>query len=300
MTKILGLSGKKQSGKSTTANWIIGQQMCAVDMVSWIRIDQKGRLVVPAVVKGELTEGVFDPLSHQPEAQQLLSQYVWPVVKLYSFADIVKLSALAIFGLEPEQVNGTDEQKNSPTKFRWDQFNDFLLEKTRNEIKAKGVWDDPMTGRHILQVMGTDIFRTIYNDVWVDACIKNIKDDAPELAIVTDCRFPNEIEGIHAAGGKTIRFLRAPFAEGDQHASETALDDYTGFSHVFDNRESTIEQHNRQTNHLLHEWGYDVWEWHTRTDLPEHTPRPKFSEKPQRQRAYTPGFVDTMAYDPLP
>lgn len=269
MTKILGLSGRKASGKTTTANWIIGQQMCAVDMVTWIKIDKQGRLVVPAVVNGELTEGIFDPLSPKPEVQNLLSQYVWPVVKLYSFADILKLSAMAIFGLSYEQVNGTNEQKNEPTKFEWAQFNRFLLNETRKEIKAKDIWDEPMTGRHILQVMGTDIFRSIYGDVWVDACLKNVEDDGTELAIVTDCRFPNEVEGIQKAGGKVVRFLRAPFAEGDQHKSETALDDYEGFDHVFDNRELTIKQQNEQTNRLLRDWSYDTWEWFARQDLPE-------------------------------
>ena len=43
MTKILGLSGRKSSGKNTIANWIIGQQMCAVNMVTWIKINEKGQ-----------------------------------------------------------------------------------------------------------------------------------------------------------------------------------------------------------------------------------------------------------------
>ncbi len=261
MTKILGLSGRKQSGKSTTANWIIGQQMCAVDMVSWIKIDKLGRLIVPAVVDDKLTEGIFDPLSHTPEVQNLLAQYVWPVVKLYSFADVLKMSACAIFGLEYGQVNGTDEEKNAPTQFQWSQFNKFLLDKTRDDIKANGLWHKPMTGRHILQVMGTDIFRTIYGDVWVAACLKNVKDDGAELAIITDCRFPNEVKGVQDAGGKVVRFLRAPFADGDQHASETALDGYEGFDYVFDNRELSITQQNKLTNRLLTDWGYTTWEW---------------------------------------
>jgi hypothetical protein len=270
MTKILGLSGKKQSGKTTTANWIIGQQMCAVDMVSYIKIDKKGRLVVPAVVNEELVEGVFDPLSPEPDVQALLARYVWPVVKLYSFADILKLSAMAIFGIEYEQVNGTDEQKNKPTKFRWDMFDKFLLPKTKADAIEKGLWNKYMTGRHILQVMGTDMFRSIYGDIWVDACLKNVHDEGTELAIITDCRFPNEVEGIQAAGGKVIRFLRAPFAGGDQHESETALDDYEGFDYVFDNRELNISEQNEQTNRLLTDWGYNTWEWYAKQDvLPE-------------------------------
>lgn len=269
MTKILGLSGKKQSGKSTTANWIIGQQMLAVDMVSWIKIDEKGRLIVPAVVNDELTEGIFDPLSHDPNVQNMLAQYVWPVCKLYSFADILKMSACAIFGLEPGQVNGTDEEKNRPTNINWADVEKFLLPKTREANRANIGKRMPMTGRHILQVMGTDIFRTIHGDIWVAACLKNVMDDGADLAIVTDCRFPNEVEGIQKAGGKVVRFLRAPFADGDQHESETALDDYVGFDHVFDNRELNITEQNEQTNHLLRDWGYDTWEWFARQDLPE-------------------------------
>lgn len=261
MTKIIGLSGKKQSGKSTTANWIIGQQMDAVDMVSWIKIDKLGRLVVPAENNGEIVEAIFDPLSRLPEAQKLLAHYVWPVVKLYSWADILKLVAMAVFGLDESQVNGTNDEKDAPTKFKWSQFEPFLSDKTRLYAAANDLWDDHVSGRNILQIMGTDMFRRIYGNVWVDACLRNIEDDKPELAIITDCRFQNEIEGIHAAGGRTIRFLRAPFAGQDEHESETALDGYEGFTHVFDNRELSIQQQNKATNELLTEWGYNTWDW---------------------------------------
>jgi len=273
MTKILGLSGKKQSGKNTTANWIIGQQMCAVDMVSWIKIDERGRLIVPTVVKKELTEGIFDPLSPQPEVQNLLAHYVWPVIKLYSFADILKLSAMAIFGLTHEQVNGTNEQKNESTKFQWKQFKRFILPKTLESMKTVIDWDAYMTSRHILQTMGTDIFRSIYGNVWVDACLKNVKDDGAELAIIIDCRFPNEADGIHAEGGKVLRYLRAPFAGQDEHVSETALDDYDNFDDICDNRELSIKQQNEYTNRLLRKWGYDTWKWFARHDpVLSHTP----------------------------
>jgi hypothetical protein len=271
MTKILGLSGKKQSGKSTTANWIIGQHMVSVDMVTWIKINPKGHLIVPAVVDGKLVEGRFDPLSKNPDVQTMLSQYVWPVVKLYSFADILKLSAMAIFGLEHEQVDGTNEQKDAPTKFMWPQFERFLLPETKKAHIATD-WSKPMSGRHILQVMGTDIFRSIYGNVWVDACLKNVIDDGSDLAIITDCRFPNEVEGIQAAGGKVVRFLRAPFRGEDEHESETALDAWDvpghgGFDYVFDNRELSIEQQNKATNRLLAKWGYDAWEWYAKEDV---------------------------------
>ncbi len=256
MTKILGLSGKKASGKTTASNWIIGQQMCSVNMVSWIKINERGQLVVPAVVDNELTEGIFDPLTNNHEAQTLLSQYVWPVVKLYSFADILKLSCMAIFGLKPEQVNGTNDEKNAPTRFTWKMFKSFLSIKTKKEIPSM---DAPVSGRQILQIVGTDIFRKIHGDIWVEACLKQVADERPELAVITDCRFPNEVQGIQRAGGKVIRFTRSPYQ--DEHVSETALDNYDGFDYVLDNSEMSIEEQNEAMNRILSEWDYNTWDW---------------------------------------
>jgi hypothetical protein len=263
MTYILGLSGKKQSGKTMTANWIIGQQMCAMNMVSWIKINSKGNLVVPAVVNDELIEGVFDPLSQNPDVQNMLSQYVWPVVKLYSFAEILKMSVAAIFGLSYEQVNGSNEDKNRPTKFTWEMFKPFLTANIKRDISQQNAWSEHLSGRNLLQIVGTEIFRRIHGDIWVDACMNEIANDKPGLAIITDCRFPNEVDGVHNAGGKVIRFTRSPFTEQDQHESETALDDYSAsqFDFVLDNANMSIEEHNKAINEKLTEWGYNTWKW---------------------------------------
>lgn len=261
MTKILGLSGKKGSGKTTASNWIIGQQMCAIDMVSWVKIDNNGQLVVPAVVNDELTEGIFDPISPNPDVQAMLSQWIWPVVKLYSFADPLKNMVMSVFGLSYENVNGTNTQKDAPTKYTWDMFNKFLTQKTRQEVKKTGVWDTPMSGRQILQVIGSDIFRRIYNDVWVDACLNQVFIDGPELAVITDCRFPNEVQGIQKAGGKVIRFTRSPYDDDDTHNSETELDDYDGFDFVLDNEHMDILEQNEAMNKVLLDWKFNTWEW---------------------------------------
>jgi hypothetical protein len=266
--KLLAFSGKKSSGKTTTANWIIGQQMCAIQMVSWIRINAKGQLIIPAVVDGELINGIFDPMSPDPDVQKMLAQYIWPSVKLYSFANTLKLSVMAIFGLSYDQVNGTNDQKNQLTQYKWGQFWPFLNKSTKKMVISK--YDNTyqaqssyMSGREILQVFGTDIGRRINENVWGDACLREVQNDQPKLAIVTDCRFPSEVQAIQEAGGKVIRFLRAPFADQDEHSSEQALDNYPleNFDYVFDNRELSVEEQNKLTNELLTEWGYNTWDW---------------------------------------
>ncbi len=258
MTKILGLSGKKSSGKNTAANWIIGQQMCAIDLVSYAKINAKGQLVVPAVIDGELREGVFYPTSSDQEVRKMLAHYIWPVVKLYSFADVLKMSVCAILGLDEKNVNGTNDEKNALTKYEWIDFKQFVTQETKKNVTD---WLAKMSGREILQVVGTDIFRRVDYDVWVNACLRQIEFDKPELAIVTDCRFPNEVVGIQKAGGKVVRFTRAPFADGDQHKSETALDNYDKFDATIDNATMSIEQQNEAVTKLLTEWGFNTWKW---------------------------------------
>ena len=71
---------------------------------------------------------------------------------------------------------------------------------------------------------------------WCLNCSK--KEDKPNW-IITDVRFPNEVEAIENRGGIVIRIERTPRSYGtefiiDEHPSETALDDHN-FDYVIDN-----------------------------------------------------------------
>lgn len=86
----------------------------------------------------------------------------------------------------------------------------------------------------LLQVVGTDIFRKRNPDIWVRVLEDTLQEQQPEVAIITDMRFPNEAEMIKRLGGVTIDVQRidvsgAPYVAPDRdplHASETALDGY--------------------------------------------------------------------------
>jgi hypothetical protein len=115
-----------------------------------------------------------------------------------------------------------------------------------------------MTGRDVLQFVGTNIFRRMYNNVWVDSTIRRISADAPDLAIITDCRFPNECQGVQSNGGKVVRLTRS--IDGDTHDSETILDkdkyDWNTFDAVLDNANITIEEQNIALQSILDKWNY--------------------------------------------
>jgi len=86
----------------------------------------------------------------------------------------------------------------------------------------------------LLQVVGTDIFRKRNPDIWVRVLEDTLNEQQPEVAIITDMRFPNEAAMIKRLGGATIDVQRLtgggfPYVATDRdpnHPSETALDGY--------------------------------------------------------------------------
>jgi len=79
--------------------------------------------------------------------------------------------------------------------------------------------------------------RKIYEPVWVNSCIKKIKREQSELAIIADVRFPNEAKAIEQAGGFVARLTRN--VHDDNHSSEVALDDYP-FKYIIENQDESI------------------------------------------------------------
>jgi hypothetical protein len=85
-----------------------------------------------------------------------------------------------------------------------------------------------MSGRSILQKVGTDLFRENFDpDFWVKIGVEGIKKSMQNNrhVVVSDCRFPNEIKAIKELGGHSCRIIRLGFDTNDEHLSETALQD---------------------------------------------------------------------------
>lgn len=89
-----------------------------------------------------------------------------------------------------------------------------------------------LTPRYLLQTLGTDWGRNLYDKIWVTATMSSL--DPDKNYVINDVRFENEAEAIKQAGGLLIRVNR-PGIESNNHASETALDNYTGWDYVIEN-----------------------------------------------------------------
>lgn len=95
--------------------------------------------------------------------------------------------------------------------------------------------------RALLQRLGTEEGRLVHGEdywtqvasVWLAA---HVAKGWPRF-VVTDIRFPNEVDWIHSMGGQVWQITGRGGLSGStsQHPSETALDGYTGFDHVIVN-----------------------------------------------------------------
>ena len=204
MTKILGFAGKKQSGKNTCCNFLQMLKFHEYGVCKNASLNEQGQILVSDLFGEKVSGSDWIPLTEEyVDISQLLESF--RPCKIYAFADVLKEFAVDVLGLEYNQVYGTNEEKNSPTHLLW-------------ENMPTGNNKGPMTGREVLQYFGSDICRKMYENIWFDACIRRIRKDDPELALISDVRFPNEIQGIQDEGGIVFGLPRDLF--NDSHKSE--------------------------------------------------------------------------------
>jgi hypothetical protein len=154
--------------------------------------------------------------------------------KIYSFADPLKADiCMNILGLTHDQCYGSDEDKNTMTDLSWH--------------------GKELTAREAMEIIGTEIFRKLKTSVWVDATMNKILREKYDIAIIVDCRFPNESDAILDNNGYVIRLRLNPF--NSTSISESALDpqnyDWTRFSTIIDNQQMSIETKNQNVFDFL-------------------------------------------------
>lgn len=122
------------------------------------------------------------------------------------------------------------------------------IEKTIDQLKIKDHnWYEDKTEitRVILQLYGTDIFRKRVDDnFWVNKMKERVLDSKDDIILITDCRFPNEIEGMYDNNYETITIRIQRNINTQErialHASETSLDNWSEWDYIVDNN-STLD-----------------------------------------------------------
>lgn len=232
--KIIGISGRKQAGKNTVANYINGNVLKSKEMIEDFYIENNGSLAIKTKdMLGKEGYGIFDVTRKDHDFVSYAEKELWPFIKTYHFADPLKEMVINLFGLKYQQVYGTDDDKNTLTELLWENMPECPENKS-----------GPMTARDLLQHFGTNIIRKMYNNAWVNATINRIINEGSEMAIIPDVRFANEVKVIKDNGGIIIRLTRD--LHNSSHDSEKALDkehfDWNNFDLVIDNDGLSIEQ----------------------------------------------------------
>jgi hypothetical protein len=113
-----------------------------------------------------------------------------------SFAGTLKDAVSAVFGWDRELLEGRTRESR-------------IWREQRDEWWSQRLGRD-ITPRQVLQQWGTEVCRQAYHDeIWV-ASLENRLRNSQNNVVITDCRFPNEIQAIRQAQGLVIRVRRGP------------------------------------------------------------------------------------------
>ena len=268
MTQIVCLAGAKESGRTTAANFLHGHLLKLNEVIREYDITKDGELKVNThyMKDGEVKEdmGVLDLSRKDDLYVQYADQMIWPYVKMYNFADALKELCITMFDISHEQAYGS--YKNSLTKLKWENMPGVVTPEVAKEFFDKHI-DPPaakedflsmgliihksgfMTAREVLQFVGTDIFRRMYEPVWIKILMNKIKMDSPLVAVIADCRFDNEAQAVKDEDGTIVRLTRRP--SRDSHASEEGFKEFTDFDLVLDNEKLDIKSANQQLLEFL-------------------------------------------------
>ena len=177
--------------------------------------------------------------------------------KIYPFADSLKQICTSVLGLEYNQCWGENSDKNTPTQFKWSDLPICSKEiAVLMQHRPKSRIDDYMTARDVMQVFGTNIFRKFYPNCWVQSTITKIKSEALDFALISDARFPNEIDYATFYGPIVIKLTRNPI--DNKHESETSLDNYDFGQikkfHLLKNDDMGMEEKNEALKQIMSQY----------------------------------------------
>lgn len=221
---IIGVNGKIGSGKDT-----VGQ------IIQYLTTHPESLRVNPV-----FNQGFEYSLDYSKNKEGFsFHNSNWEIKK---FAGKLKQIASILTGATLEQLEDQDFKKQYMGE-SWRKLTGAMSEQGLGEL---------MTYRELLQKLGTEAMRNVlHENVWVNALMADYKGIYKGLPseytpgknltypnwVITDMRFPNEMDVVKAKGGITIRVNRTNRWNKPQdieHASETALDNHK-FDYVIDN-----------------------------------------------------------------
>lgn len=271
---IIGISGKKQSGKDTVAKII--QYLIAKNKFPKLEFASENFYEVMEAINTKVEEYITEKRQFAYKLKQIIALLIGCTME-----DLEDDSF-------KERPLGKEWDKWKVTRHSITMFTGPLITYYSNEIEARVKLKEfdifgtiekvTMTPRLLLQLMGTECGREIIHpNIWVNSLMNEYKpiggyytedskigvqytdatgktlqselEDAPQFDvdkrvwpywIIPDVRFINEAKAIKERRGILIRVNRGNTST-DNHISETELDNYLDFDATIDNRGSIDE-----------------------------------------------------------
>lgn len=227
---IIGIAGKKQTGKDTlTKHIILGvQKQLALLEVPTVNVKFADKLkdmvcILLGCSREDLENEEFKNKELGPE---------WQYYEVFTSLEYLNQDGDVKIEEEEFMVATKDEAKS-----RVKEFNSYAKKHNQAHYFAE-IELLNLTPRKILQLLGTECGRKIIHpNIWVNATMADYKplpNGLEPLWLVSDVRFPNEVKAIKDRGGIIVRMERGTGLK-DNHESETALDNYKDWDMVIDN-----------------------------------------------------------------
>jgi hypothetical protein len=235
--------GKMQSGKSSACNLLVGEVMKRTNKIPEYTIDEDGDLVIPVVEKDKVVWGKFDLNRIDYDFRTWCENNLWKDVKVFNFAESLKLCTHYLFGIPLAKIYGTNEDKNTITHITNEKLG----------YVAKEQKDKLLTVREVLQRFGK-VCRDVDQDCFLNYVVRAIDLYDSKLSLVGDCRYPNEIHGMKDRGAKLIKLKRDPIGsnvESEKAQSEIKDDFYD----LIIPSSADIKQKNEMILEACDKWG---------------------------------------------
>lgn len=255
MTKIIGFKGKKQSGKSTCCNFILMLKLMELGVSERVRLNKHGRVEVTDIY-GDRMNGSEWFLFKEPFVNVRSFLNDLEEIKIYSLAKPIKDIGINLLGLSEDLVYGSDEDKNQETDLYWENMPGIHCVPDQKIPFSTYHESGKMKVREVLQYVGTEIFRKMYPDIWIDSCLREIKKDNFKIALIDDVRYDNETKKLKNENAKIIGLKRNYSNKADRHSSEKVT--LKGCDFLIDNRKFSIEEQNEELYKVISSFDKDI------------------------------------------
>lgn len=167
--------------------------------------------------------------------------------RLYAYADALRAEAKAAI----REAGGLAELIKRGYKFRHIASGPDGLRDVYEPFPSWVIAEEGKP-RTLLQWWGTDYRRAQDTNYWVDRLMETLKRESPDMALITDVRFPNEVEALHAAGGYVVKVIKTtpPDIKVPAHPSENELDGCTDWD--FEIKAANMAELRKQAAAIYH------------------------------------------------